>query len=98
MAKQLQIPSIGIIENMAGFVCPHCSAVVEIFGSGGGERLADKYNIPFLGSIPIDIDARILSDKGKPIVLEKPNCEATNAFNSIAKLLKEHYQKEFLKN
>lgn len=92
MAKQLNIPLIGVVENMAGFVCPHCSAVVELFGSGGGESLADKYKVPFLGSIPIDIDARILGDKGNPIVLEKPNCEVTNVFKSIVSLIEEHFK------
>jgi len=94
MARRLEIPFIGVIENMAGFVCPHCNAVIEIFGAGGGENLANKYNIPFLGSIPIDIDARILGDKGKPIVLEKPNCEVTKTFKSIVSLIEEQYQKE----
>jgi len=94
MAKKLEIPFIGVVENMAGFVCPHCSAVIELFGSGGGEKLANKYNVPFLGSIPIDIDARILSDKGRPIVLEKPDCEVTKIFKSIMILIEKHYQKE----
>ncbi len=94
MAKQLKIPYIGIVENMAGFVCPHCSSVVEIFGAGGGEKLANDSNIPFLGSIPIDLDTRILSDKGKPVVLEKPDCEVTNAFKAIANFIQEFYQKE----
>ena len=80
LAKKLEIPFIGVVENMAGLVCPHCSSVIELFGSGGGQKLAGEYNIPLLGSIPIDIDARILSDKGKPIVLEKPNCEVTIEF------------------
>jgi Mrp family chromosome partitioning ATPase len=94
MARKLEIPYIGVVENMAGLVCPHCSGAIELFGSGGGNKLADEYNIQFLGSIPIDIDARILGDKGKPIVLEKPNCEVTNSFKSIVNLIEEHYQKE----
>lgn len=92
MAKKLDIPFIGIVENMAGFICPHCSAVIELFGAGGGERLAQRYNIPFLGSIPIDIDARILSDKGKPIILEKPNCEVANSFKAIVGMIEKHYR------
>ena len=84
MARKLDIPFIGVVENMAGFVCPHCNAVIEIFGTGGGEYLANKFDVPFLGSIPIDIDARMLGDSGKPIVLEKPDCEVTNVFKSIA--------------
>lgn len=85
MAKKLEIPFIGVIENMSGFVCPHCSAVVNIFGEGGGRKLADEFNIPFLGSIPIDIEARISGDTGKPIVLEKQNCEVSQSFRNIAK-------------
>ncbi len=83
MAKQLEIPFIGVVENMSGFVCPHCSAVLNIFGEGGGKKLADDYGIDFLGAIPIDIDARILGDKGNPITLEKPDCEVTNTFTYI---------------
>lgn len=94
MARKLEIPHIGVVENMSGFVCPHCSAVIDLFGSGGGKKLADDYKVEFLGSIPIDIDARILSDKGKPIVLEKANCEVTSAFKSITNLVEEHFQKE----
>jgi len=94
MARKLNIPYIGVIENMSGFVCPHCSAVIDLFGSGGGKNLADNYGVQFLGSIPIDIDARILSDKGKPIVLEKPNCEVSIVFKSICNSIAEHYQKE----
>lgn len=85
MAKQLKIPFIGVVENMAGFVCPHCSAVVNIFGEGGGEKLAKKFDVPFLGSIPIDIDARIFGDNGKPIVIAKQNCEVSQSFMNITK-------------
>lgn len=92
MAKKLEIPFIGVVENMSGFICPHCSAVLNIFGEGGGKKLADDYDIEFLGSIPIDIDARILSDKGKPIVLEKPYCEVTNSFKTISRSI----QKQFI--
>jgi len=98
MAKKLEIPFIGVIENMSGFVCPHCSAILNIFGEGGGRKLADDHEVQFLGSIPIDIDARIFSDKGKSIILEKPDCEVTNSFKSIVNLLEEHYQKELFFN
>jgi ATP-binding protein involved in chromosome partitioning len=84
MAKKLEINNIGVIENMSGFVCPHCSAVLNIFGEGGGERLADDFGVQFLGSIPIDIDARILGDKGKPVVLEKPGSEVSQSFKLIS--------------
>ena len=93
MAKKLEIPFIGVVENMSGFVCPHCSAVLNIFGEGGGKKLADDNDVEFLGSIPIDIDARILGDKGKPIVLEKPDCEVTNSFKTISGLIKKQFGK-----
>lgn len=53
MAKQLQIPLIGVVENMSGFICSRCNAVINIFGSGGGEKLANKYSVPFFGAILI---------------------------------------------
>ena len=94
MAKKLEIPFIGVVENMSGFVCPHCSAVVNIFGEGGGKKLADEFGIPFLGSIPIDIDARILGDKGNPVVLEKAQCEVSKAFSDIVNLIESHLKEE----
>lgn len=98
MARKLNIPLIGVVENMSGFVCPHCSAVVDIFGSGGGEKLAIDYDVQFLGSIPIDIDARILSDKGKPIILEKPNSEVSKTFKSISELIRVHFEQTLVKS
>lgn len=98
MAKKLEISFIGVVENMAGFVCPVCKNKIDLFGSGGGKKLADAYNVPFLGSIPIDIDARILGDSGKPIVLEKPDCEVTNSFKSIVTLIEENCHKVLNKN
>jgi len=98
MARKLEIPFIGIIENMSGFICPTCKNKIDLFGSGGGKKLADDYGAQFLGSIPIDIDARIFSDKGKSIILEKPNCEVTKAFKSIVNLIEEHYQESMIKN
>ena len=78
MAKELKIPGIGVVENMSGFLCPHCQGEIDLFGSGGGKSLAEMNRVHMLGSIPIDLDARILGDKSKPIVLEKPNCQVTN--------------------
>ena len=84
MAEKMEIKSIGVIENMSGLVCPHCNAVLDIFGEGGGKRLAEEFGVQFLGSIPIDIDARILGDKGRPIVLEKPDSEVSQSFKLIS--------------
>lgn len=92
MAQKLNIPFIGVVENMAGFACPHCGAVIELFGVGGGEKLAAKFNVPFLGSIPIDIDARILSDKGNPIIYEKPGSDVAISIKSIVDAIEKKYK------
>ena len=98
MAEKLEIPFIGVIENMSGLICPVCKNKIDLFGSGGGKKLAEDYNVQFLGSLPIDINARIFSDKGKSIILEKPDCEVTKTFKSIASLIEEHYLESVIEN
>ncbi len=89
MAKQIKIPGIGVVENMAGFTCPYCEKEIELFGKGGGKKLAETLNVSFLGSIPVDIEARVLSDEGRPVVLEKKNSEIAYAFKNISDLILE---------
>jgi ATP-binding protein involved in chromosome partitioning len=93
MAKQLGIPMIGVIENMSGFICPHCSEETAIFGSGGGIKLAKENGVHFLGSIPIDIRVRILSDQGEPIMLENRECEVSKSIIEISETIKMLYKK-----
>ncbi|WP_455364528.1 Mrp/NBP35 family ATP-binding protein [[Eubacterium] cellulosolvens] len=95
-AKQLKIPIIGIIENMSGFVCPTCGTAVEIFNSGGGEKIAKEMNIPFLGKIPIDPKISEDSDAGKPFILRHPDTSAAKAFKEIVKNI-EDYLKSTIK-
>lgn len=83
MAKELRIPVIGVVENMSGFVCPHCGKEIDLFGKGGGKKMAQEMSVNFLGCIPIDTDVCLLSDKGIPIVIEKQNCEVAKAYKSI---------------
>lgn len=64
--EKLNLEVAGIVENMAGFVCPHCGGKVDIFKSGGGERIASRFNVPFLGSIPLEVEIASLADEGKP--------------------------------
>jgi len=66
--KHLNVPVIGVIENMSGFICKECNKTVEIFKSGGGEKMAQEMNVPFLGKIPIDPDIVEAGDSGKPFV------------------------------
>ena len=77
--EMMELPVLGIIENMSGLVCPHCGEVLEVFGQGGGKKAADKYNVPFLGSIPLDIDMRRAGDEGRPFILKSPGQKGGDA-------------------
>jgi ATP-binding protein involved in chromosome partitioning len=65
-AKELGVPVIGIIENMSGFVCPHCKKEIDLFGAGGGEKSAGKMNVPFIGRIPLEAEMVKSGDSGRP--------------------------------
>jgi ATP-binding protein involved in chromosome partitioning len=84
MFRQLNIPLLGVIENMSYFVCGHCQERTEIFGNGGGRRMAEELQIPFLGEVPIDTRVRSGGDEGKPIVVEAPDAPAAKAFLDLA--------------
>ncbi|MFN8093499.1 MAG: Mrp/NBP35 family ATP-binding protein [Vicinamibacteria bacterium] len=84
MFRQLSIPVLGVIENMSYFVCGHCSERTEIFGNGGGRKMAEELQIPFLGEVPIDTRVRSGGDEGRPIVAEAPDAPAAQAFQSLA--------------
>ncbi|MEN2985276.1 MAG: Mrp/NBP35 family ATP-binding protein [Thermodesulfovibrionaceae bacterium] len=77
------IPILGVIENMSGFICPHCGNKVEIFKRGGAQKLAEKYKVPFLGDIPIDPQIVQSADEGKPFMVYYPESEPARAFSRI---------------
>jgi ATP-binding protein involved in chromosome partitioning len=72
MFEKVNIPLLGLIENMSSFCCPSCQRVTPIFGHGGARLEAERRGIPFLGEIPLDIDIRETSDDGRPIVAIQP--------------------------
>jgi Mrp family chromosome partitioning ATPase/predicted Fe-Mo cluster-binding NifX family protein len=80
--RQVNLPVLGIIENMSGFVCPHCGKETQLFKAGGGEALAAETGVPFLGSVPIDPQVVTASDEGRPFVLEHPDSAAGRAFTA----------------
>ncbi|MFA5358400.1 MAG: Mrp/NBP35 family ATP-binding protein [Patescibacteria group bacterium] len=82
-AKKLKLKIYGLIENMSGLQCPHCNKVINLFKKGGGEKIAKKYKIPFLGRIPLDPEIVISSDSGRPIVINKKS-DTTKNFLLIA--------------
>ncbi len=87
MFKKLNAPILGIIENMSAYVCEHCGAREEIFGSGGARKTAERLGIPFLGEIPLATAVRKTSDTGTPIVLADPHSAAAKALTSVAENL-----------
>jgi ATP-binding protein involved in chromosome partitioning len=84
MYQKLNIPVLGLVENMSYFVCPDCGHESDIFGRGGGERTAAEMNVPFLGRIPIYQPIRVGGDAGTPIVVSEPDCAAAGAFMAAA--------------
>ena len=84
MFRQLNIPVLGVMENMSYFVCGHCQERTEIFGHGGGAAMAKDMGIPFLGEVPIDTRVRSGGDEGRPIVAEAPDSPAARAFIEVA--------------
>jgi ATP-binding protein involved in chromosome partitioning len=84
MFQKVNVPVLGIVENMSFYVCPKCGHRDEIFKHGGGERTARKLNVPFLGAIPIDPKVAIGGDAGVPIVAAEPTSAVTEAFLKVA--------------
>lgn len=80
-------PVLGMIENMSTFCCPNCGHETQIFGHGGARKEAARLGLPFLGEIPLDIDVRLLSDAGAPIVAERPHSPQAQRFRDIARLV-----------
>jgi len=84
MFERVNTRVIGIVENMSGFECPHCGEPVDVFGSGGGERLAEEMNLPFLGRVPLDPRVRTAGDEGVPSVIGAQDSDAAKALQGVA--------------
>lgn len=82
-AAQAEMPIIGIVENMSGFVCPHCNETTYIFGSGGGEKMSEEMDVQFLGRIPMEPGIVKSGDSGIPVVMNEPDSETGKAFSNI---------------
>ncbi len=84
MFKKVEVPVLGLVENMSYFVCPHCHERTEIFDHGGAEKASKDFDVPFLGEIPLDIKIRVGGDIGEPIVIAEPKSPVAQAFKKIA--------------
>lgn len=90
--RKLNLPVVGVVENLSGFACPHCQKLTNIFKEGGGEKLAAKAKVPFLGRIPIDPAVTEASDVGRPVVCSAPESETAKAFETVTEPLKKLMQ------
>ncbi len=84
MFESVDVPVLGLVENMRGFVCPDCDSVHELFGAGGGEALAASLEIPFLGAVPLGMAVREQGDRGVPTVIGQPDSPESRALLDVA--------------
>ena len=84
MFQRLNVPILGIVENMSTFACPHCQQHTAIFGDAGGSRLADEYGVPLLARLPLDPETRKGGDEGAPITVRRPDSPQALAFRDLA--------------
>jgi ATP-binding protein involved in chromosome partitioning len=84
MFQRLNVPILGIVENMSHFVCPHCGQATPIFGDTGGQRIAEEYGVPLLARIPLDPETRVAGDEGTPITIRRPESAQAAAFRALA--------------
>jgi len=84
----VNIPILGVVENMSYFVCPHCHGRSDIFAHGGARHEADALGVPFLGEVPLALTIREHSDSGRPIVVAEPDGPHAQAYREIAARVK----------
>lgn len=87
MFRKLEVPVLGIIENMSGYECPECGHVEHVFGSGGGEKTSQELQVPLLGSVPLDAAIVAGGDSGRPVVASRPESPSGRAFAELARSL-----------
>ncbi len=84
MFRKMNVPVLGVMENMSYFICPHCGERTDIFGHGGGEVAAEEMGLEFLGEIPLDAQTRVAGDEGVPITESAPDSPPAQVFRSLA--------------
>jgi ATP-binding protein involved in chromosome partitioning len=89
MFTKVNVPVLGIVENMSYFQCPHCGTRSDIFGHGGARQEAKQLGVPFLGEVPLHMDIRATSDAGTPLVESEPDSDHAKVYRSIAALIKD---------
>jgi len=85
MFDKVNIPVLGVVENMSQFICPHCGKGTHIFSHGGGRKAAERFGVPFLGEIPLELKVREAGDNGTPVVVSHPDSAEAGAFMGMAR-------------
>ncbi len=85
MFEKVEIPVLGVVENMSTHICSKCGHEEHIFGAGGGQKMADDYDVDFLGALPLDIRIREETDAGRPTVIADPDCRISQIYRDIAR-------------
>ena len=85
MFKKVNVPILGIVENMSYFTCTKCGERHDIFGHGGARAEAARVGVPFLGEVPLDLEVRLRSDSGQPVVATLPNSQHAAIYRDIAR-------------
>ncbi|MCW8841757.1 MAG: P-loop NTPase, partial [Gammaproteobacteria bacterium] len=85
MFEKVEVPVLGVVENMSIHICSKCGHEEHIFGEGGGQKMADDYGVKFLGALPLDISIREEVDAGKPTVVAQPDSRITQIYRDIAR-------------
>jgi len=93
-ARKMDVPIFGLVENMAGMVCPHCGQLIEVFGGDGGARVAEEMGIELLGSIPMDPRISTDSDEGAPFTVRHPDSPAAKVFKRIVEKIEKKVKEE----
>ena len=81
--EKLGLPVLGIIENMSGMLCPHCGQEIDLFGKGGGKKIAEEFSVPFLGAIPLDTEMRRAGDEGRPFIIRQGSSPTRESIDRV---------------
>ena len=92
MFKKVEVPILGLIENMSTFICPKCGEQSDIFGHGGARSEAERLGVPFLGEVPLHMEIRTNSDGGTPVVISQPDGPHATVYMEIAKAVMERLE------
>jgi ATP-binding protein involved in chromosome partitioning len=85
MFEKVNVPILGVVENMAVYCCPNCGHTEHIFGADGGKHMATEYNVDYLGALPLNMSIRVQADSGRPTLVSEPDGEIANLYKAMAR-------------